>query len=206
MYKIAISGRANTGKNTLSKMIVKELRTRARADARKNGHVPITLSVKYLAFADPIKEMVKIMFPDTPNTFLYGASEFRKQVISGAFKEGKPLTIRQLLQDLGTGVGRAYDDQIWLKNFDHRVSHAKSDIVIVTDVRFRNEFDHLKKQGFYQIRLYRNTGEPVMEHASETNQVSIADSEFDYVLHNDNPLKTLRKEVSENIIPQIRRS
>src|SRR5579885_490751 len=194
MYKIAISGRANTGKNTLSKIIVKQLRARAHPRTR------MKMSVKYMAFADPIKEMALIMFPQVPRKFFYGSSEFRKEIIPGAFKEGKPLTVRQLLQDLGTGVGREYNPTIWLENFDARLQSAKQKIVIVTDVRFRNEFEHLKKLGFYQIRLYRETGEPVMDHASETNQVTIRDDEFDYVIHNDKTLKDLQKEVAQNIV------
>jgi len=179
-------------------MIVTHLRARAYTDGREE------FRVKYMAFADPIKEMAKIMFPYINDEHLYGTSELRKQAVPGAFKEGKPLTVRQLLQDLGTGVGRVYDNEVWLKNFDHRVATANVDIVIVTDVRFRNEFDHLKERGFYQIRLYRNTGEPVMEHASETNQVSIWDSEFDYVLHNDGSLQDLNKEVLDNILPSLK--
>lgn len=205
MYKIAISGRANTGKNTLSKIIVAQLRVRARAWARKRHYVPHTLTVKYMAYADPIKEMLQIMFPKLPKGHLYGPSELRKQVIPGAFKEGKPVTIRQALQDLGTGFGRGYDDRIWLKNFDHRLSRAKADIVIVTDVRFRNEFEQLKSKGFYQVRLYRDTGEPVMDHISETNQTTIQDDEFNYVVHNDKTLLELKEEVSSNIVPYLRK-
>lgn len=196
MYKIAITGKANTGKNTLSRMLVKQLRLHT-----KQPH----MSAKYLAFADPIKEMIRDMYPSLPKKFLYGSSKYRNEIIPGAFKNGVPLTVRQLLIDLGTEVGRAYNPIVWLDNFDFRFNlNRYHQIVVVTDVRFRNEFEHLRKQGFYQIRLYRNTTAPGSTHVSETNQDSINDNEFDYVLHNDYSLKDLRVEVANHIIPGLR--
>lgn len=197
MYKIAISGKANTGKNTLSKMIVKMLR--APSDRY--------LSVKYLAFADPIKEMILTMYPTLPRKFLYGSSQFRNEIIPGAFKDGKPLTVRQLLLDLGTEVGRGYKETVWLDNFDYRFQahqNNRTKIVVVTDTRFRNEFEHLQSKGFYQIRLYRDTGSPTINHRSESDQYTIKDDEFDYVVHNNRSLKDLKKEVSEKIIPFLK--
>lgn len=194
MYKIAITGKANTGKDTLSKMITKELRA-------INSKYMVA---HYLAFADPIKEMIRIMFPKTPRKFLYGSSKYRNEIIPGAFKDGEPLTIRQLLIDIGTDMGRALKETVWLDNFDHRFAKIPySKLTIVTDVRFRNEFDHLKKQNFYQIRLYRQTDQPGINHISETNQNFIKDNEFDYVLHNNGTLKDLKSEVAK-IVSQLK--
>lgn len=199
MYKIAISGKANTGKNTLSKMLVKQLRISSSIPRNKGQ-----LSVKYMAFADPIKEMIETMFPELPRKFLYGSSKYRNEIIPGAFKDGQPLTVRQLLLDLGTGVGRGYKGTVWLDNFDHRFAKVYQKIVVVTDVRFRNEFEHLKNNGFYQIRLYRETGQPTIKHTSETDQNTIADNEFDYVIHNDKTLDDLKREVIDNILPNLK--
>lgn len=200
MYKIAICGKANSGKNTVSKFIVKEL----RRQPKDKPH----LSCKYIAFADPIKAMIRLMFPSLPEKYLTGSSSYRSSIISNAFKNGQPLTVRQLLTDLGTEVGRSYNQTIWLDAFDNAFEKAKAndyDIVIVTDVRFRNEFDHLKKLGFYQIRLLR--GEPELSvktgHSSETEQDTIKDDEFDYILHNNSTLKDLKKEVT-NIVNQFK--
>jgi hypothetical protein len=186
MYKIAICGKANTGKNTVSKLIVDE--PRLKLD-----------SYKLIAFADPIKEIAKLMFPEIKRKWLYGSSKYRAQAIPNAFKDGNPLTIRQLLIDLGTGVGRAYRETTWLDAFDYTFEKSKKnniDIVIVTDVRFRNEFDHLKKMGFFQIRLLRDAHLKI-NHSSETNQDSIHDQEFDYVLSNNGTLDDLKLEVTK---------
>lgn len=195
MYKIAICGKANTGKNTVSKYIIKELRNKYKGKK--------TISHEYIAFADPIKAMIRLMFPTLPEKYLTGSSQYRAEAIPGAFKEGKPLTVRQLLIDLGTGVGRTYKESIWLDAFDHTFERAqRKSVVIVTDVRFRNEFDHLKNQGFYQIRLLRDS-HTVINHSSETNQDSIRDEEFDYVLHNNGTLKDLKSEVLK-IVSQLK--
>ncbi len=195
MYKIAICGKANTGKNTVSKLILRELRNKFRGKK--------TLSHEYIAFADPIKAMIRLMFPTLPEKYLTGSSSNRAEIIPGAFKEGVPLTVRQLLIDLGTGVGRSYKESIWLDAFDHTFEKMqRKSVVIVTDVRFPNEFDHLKRLGFYQLRLLRDS-HTVINHASETKQDSIPDEDFDYVLNNNGTLKDLKGEVITKIIPNL---
>jgi hypothetical protein len=205
MYRIAISGRANSGKNTLAKLISTELDCLIHLDR---------WDCKILAFADPLKDMAMLMLPKTKKEYWFGPSHLREEVIPNYFKDGKPLTYRQVLFDIGTQLGRGYNDNCWLHNFDARYEQLfehimrttdwkPPDLVVVSDVRFRNEFDHLKQKGFYQIRLYRETGQPIINHISETNQVSIQDSEFDYVLHNNQSLADLEKEVRTKIIPQL---
>jgi hypothetical protein len=204
MYKIAITGKANTGKNTLANLLYHEC---FEKDRDKLGGLGLqAYSGKFMAFADPIKEIVMTMFPRASKECLYGPSHLRAEAIPGAFKDGKPLTYRQALIDIGTEVGRKYSDTVWLENFDHRFDKLKTslNIVVVTDVRFRNEFDHLKEKGFFQIRLYRDTGAPEIQHISETGQSSIRDDEFDYVLFNTKSLDELKEEVKSKIIPMIK--
>jgi hypothetical protein len=197
MYKIGITGKANTGKNTVSNLITEEL----------NKDIQNYSLIRNIAFADPIKEMARQMFPILPKEYLYGSSENRAKEIPGAFKDGQPLTIRQLLIDLGTGVGREYKENLWLDVFDHTFKKAvykKRQAVIVTDCRFRNEFDHLKKLGFFQIRLLRESHTKI-NHSSETNQDSIKDEEFDAVIHNNGSLDELIYKIKQ-IIPKIKSS
>lgn len=192
-------GKANTGKNTLARMIVSKL----KEDKNLLGKL-----VGYFAFADPIKRMIREMFPQLPKKFLYGSSQFRNEIIPNAFKDNKPLTIRQLLIDLGSEVGRKYCNTVWLDNFDHEFikfsSKRSAKIAVVTDVRFRNEFDHLKNKGFYMIRLYRDTKISNINHISETGQNDIKDEEFDMVLYNNKSLADLKKTVLEDIIPNLK--
>ena len=139
MYRIALVGKANSGKYTTSTLILNNL---------EGG--------KTIAFADPIKEIIKIMFPHVKKKHLYGSSKFRNTIIDRAKdKDGNPLTIRQALIEIGTGLGRGMNEKVWLDVFDDRFSkliNKKTNAVIVSDCRFRNEFDHLRNKGFFIIK------------------------------------------------------
>lgn len=201
MIKIAITGKANSGKNTVGKLLNKGiyLKEQGVEGSYSGWHC------KCIAFADPIKEMIRTAYPEIPRKWLYGPSKFRAKEIPGAFKNGKPLTVRQLLIDLGNDFGRANKPDIWLRNFDRRfeklIKKGNVPIVIVTDCRFRNEFDHLKSLGFYQIRLLRDAHAKIND-VSETNQDGIADHEFNYVIHNNSTLEALENEV-KTIVSQL---
>lgn len=182
MYKIAISGKANSGKNTLAKMIQKECK------------IPFEM----VAFADPIKKIAKIMFPNIDNKHLFGSSKYRNSIISDALDENKnPLTVRQLLKDIGTKLGRSYKDTIWLDRFDETCAEFDpSQSIILMDCRFLNEFNHLKNKNYYLIRIKRDN-DIVDTHVSESAQDAILDSQFDYVIDNNGSKKDLLNEVKK---------
>jgi hypothetical protein len=54
------------------------------------------------------------------------------------------------------------------------------------------------------VRLYRDTGQPLIQHISETGQDAIIDSEFDHVIINNYGLKDLKAEVYQRILPYLR--
>lgn len=187
MYKIAISGKANSGKSTVGELLFKELK------GNENWKPNL------VAFADPIKEIVMKMFPIIPEEHLFGPSEFRNNVVPNAFKNGNPLTIRTLLHDIGTELGRSYNKNIWLDVFDFTFNNLKNKnapIIIVSDVRFLNEFNHLKNLNFTKIRVVRKE-QLTLNHSSETDQESISDNEFDYVIHNDFSMDELKLKIKK---------
>ena len=115
MFKIAISGKASSGKNTIANLILETL---------NNDYAATYYDT--IAFADPIKEIIMIMFPHLKKKHLYGSSKFRNTIIKEAVdKNGNLLTIRQALIDIGTGLGRGMNDSIWLDVFDHRFGKLK---------------------------------------------------------------------------------
>ena len=192
MYKIAISGKVNSGKSTVSDLFFSVFLDRM---------IHMNDSVQQAALADPIKEMIMIMFPRTNREILYGPSKNRSEVIPGAYKDGQPLTYRKLLQDLGTEVGRGYKSDIWLDVMDHKTEVANREgvgLFIVTDVRFRNEFDHLKSAGYFMVRVTRDS-QLSLDHTSETEQETISNIEFDAIIKNDGTLEQLRDKVSDAI-------
>lgn len=114
------------------------------------------------------------------------------------------LTPRLVLQLLGTEGGRdVIHPNIWvnatlgdLKETDH---------VIVTDVRFPNEVEGIKRKGGKVVKIIRPSVVSTSTHPSETSLNNYTD--WDYVIVNDGTLDDLEKKVLEmlikfDIIPQ----
>jgi hypothetical protein len=181
MIKVAISGQARTGKNTLAEAIIDNI----------DGDFT---EFKIVAVADPIKNMVMEMVPGAERECLWGESELRSKLMPGNLKdlEGKPLTYRRALMDIGS-LGRKYHPDIWLNALVQDAAKNKSlRAYIVSDVRFPNEINYLKEHGFYMVRLKR-LNVPQIDDASETAQLAIPDSFFDDLIENDGPLSELNR-------------
>lgn len=187
MYKIAISGKAKSGKDTLSKIIKQEF-CKNNTDIR----------CQYIAFADPIKQMIRLMFPNVPEKHLTGPSQYRSEIIDGAFKDGNPLTVRQLLIDIGM-AGRTYKADIWLDAFDVTLKKAEKrnkNLIIASDLRFLNEWEYLNNLRFTTIRLLRNSHLQLND-VSETSQDLIKNENFNFIIENNKKLQDLRTQVAE---------
>ena len=193
MINISISGKANSGKNTLAKLLIKEIKKQFSNTRYMKNKV---LSYQFLAFADPIKDMAQIAFPIIPKKWLYGPSELRNMIVPDAIKNKRTVSVRQVLMDLGNDFGRAYNPNIWIDNFDYRlkIANKKRDVIIATDCRFRLEFDYLKFNRFFQIRILRDQNDTIND-VSETDQNNISDSEFNFVIDNSKTKKHLQNQV-----------
>jgi len=194
MYKIALVGQAGSGKDTAASLIEEEL----------NKHHQFGLKSASFAFADPIKEIIKLMFPKVKRKHLYGPSKFRSTIIEGAIDaEGNPLTIRRALLDIGTKVGRGYDNNCWVNNMKDRIDDAikkKCHAVLITDCRFTEESIWLKDNGFLLVNIMREDG-PKIDHISETDQKNITG--YDFVIDNRGALDDLKRIVKKHLIPLI---
>jgi len=111
-----------------------------------------------------------------------------------------PGKYRELLQVIGTEVGRAYDSDIWIKKFEsYLVSLPKNAKVVCTDVRFENEVKYLRSRGFLVFEVTRPdrpSAGGIVGHSSETSLDNYG--HFDGTIINDrtiedayNTLKTL---------------
>lgn len=169
--KIAISGKARSGKNTLAEQIIEILEQ----------------DCKTFAFADPVKEIVMIMFPTSNPEHLWGPSEFRSTLLPGT-----EFSYRDLLLELGA-LGRRYCQNAWINAtmsivdkylFDHNNA-------IISDVRFLNELQAVKENGFYTIRIIRPENSYNIDDISEKDLDDVPDGEFDFVLVNDGSLEEL---------------
>lgn len=182
-FKLAISGKARSGKNTIASMFIQHLKREGSGD-------------KVVAIADPMKNIVKTMFPEALDDCLFGPSELRSNIIDKKYKDlkGNLLTYRQALIDLGA-LGRKYNGDIWLNCLVADADRSKLiGTYIVSDVRFLNEFNYLKNAGFTMIRILRNDSAKI-DDPSELEQDLIPNSDFHYILHNDDSLDSLNEEV-----------
>lgn len=181
MIKIAISGKANTGKDTVARLLIRNF-----ADVGYHDSY-----IQQLAFADPIKEIVKIIFPQSDTRCLYGSSKYRNELISGT-----NLTYRQPLLDIGSFL-KMYGDDIWINILDYKIKELEGlnkKIVIVTDARYEKEIDYLKRNHFYMIRTNRNVKNNI-DHESESSQNKISDLLFDVLLNNNGTLDQLSTDI-----------
>lgn len=158
-----------------------------------------------LAFADPLKQAAATLFGIPEDSFyeedlkevadpFWGVSprqiaqffgtEMVRQNVGRLIPElGENFWIRRLIQTLnGTGDSVAYD---------------ADDVVIITDVRFQNEYDWIISQGGIIIHLTRPGADGtvgISGHASESG-ISFIDPDHTYLIVNNGTLEELYEEV-----------
>lgn len=171
---IGLAGAAGAGKDTVAQFIsVNELRCHA------------ILWQRY-AFASPIKEACKRIF----NWDGRHENGELKEVVDPFFG----VSPRVAYQTLGTEWGRnIINEDIWLlvaEKFTQNHEH-----VMITDVRFPNEVQWLRKQGGKVLFVHRETSSVGVEgHASEQGvEPYLIDS--DYILHNTGSIADLYSKI-----------
>jgi len=124
------------------------------------------------------------------------------------FYEDKTDITRALLQIYGTDIARKrFDDEFWVKRMAERINNDnKSDVIIVTDVRFPNELEgihnYIKTRRIIPIRIERNIDRHniAKEHESE---IALDDYKFfEYVVDNNGTLENL-KDSSKTMVDEI---
>lgn len=93
-----------------------------------------------------------------------------KWEVSDLFKEKPPL-MRVLLQEYGTEVRRGDRDDYWVHQWLSGLSN--NGVVLVDDVRFKNEAEAVKSRGGILIRLVRKDMVNLDTHKSEVEQDGI---------------------------------
>ncbi len=103
-------------------------------------------------------------------------------------------TPRQLLQEVGTDVLRAYDPNIWVHCLPYLVKAAIT--TIIDDVRFPNEVKAIQAAGGVVIYIKRSSLESTDVHASE-NAITSADC-GPYIV-NDTTIQALRQDTLDMV-------
>ena len=109
--------------------------------------------------------------------------------------ENKTEITRRILQLYGTEIFRKrIDDNYWINQTKERVLNSKADFIIITDVRFPNEIEHMHSNEYelITVRVERNnvSDNPVNEHDSEKALDNY--NEFCYFVNNSGTLQELK--------------
>ena len=99
---------------------------------------------------------------------------------------------RNFLQFVVTEWGRNRDEDIWIKLLLKNLKNNEKDNIFLSDMRYENEFELLKKEGWICVKIIRtnvnknkrkNGGN--INHTSETSLENIPNTEWDYIITNN---------------------
>ena len=211
MNTIGLLGNIGSGKNTVAQYLATK------------GCIPTS-------FAGPLKDLCASIF-GWERSLLEGETEESRQ-----FRESVDLywskqlsipefTPRLALQLIGTDVMRNhFHENIWINSLEYRVKklHHKNECVVISDCRFRNEVDLIKKVGgtiilvqraekpeWFEIALRANQGDAVAKHIMNRDFKDVHSSEWDWIgseidftINNDGTLEELYASI-DNIIDKL---
>lgn len=180
---IGIIGKKRVGKDTISDYLVNNYNF-----------------TKY-GFGDPVKQISQIMFDfsdDQINTDL-------KEEIDNRWN----VTPREIFQTIGTEFAREYihlklpnlkvnKGNFWIAKFNiwynDMLKKNKDFKVVISDVRFNNEYDFLKQLGCIFIKVTRNNNFND-EHKSENELNFLQETDINYLINNNENILELYKKV-----------
>jgi energy-coupling factor transporter ATP-binding protein EcfA2 len=190
---LGVSGKLGSGKDTFAELIAKQLPNIVERHALADNlrliteiitGVKMTLTHKK---GEPFCNEVYNYTQDQKNIFL---PQYNR-------------TIGECLQQIGTDLFRdSFDSDIWVKSFFNEELYQKLEfgrIIVIPDVRFKNEAVYILDQGGYLIRL---EGDPLdvrknttrnLNHPSETNLDDYTN--FSSIIYNDKGIKELNEKV-----------
>lgn len=170
MKLIGLTGKARSGKDTVAKILW------------------TNLGFTRLAFADPVKLAAQKMFGLTEQQTW---SDELKEVVIPHWN----MTPRQMFQRLGTEAGRdVFGPDLWIKRL--AISYSllcHTDDIVISDVRFDEEAESIRKAGGVIIQVVRGDGLSGEEAGHRSEQgLSLPP---DYIIFNDDSLEVLAANV-----------
>lgn len=202
---IGISGKMGSGKDEVGQ-IIQSLATPEGTYTRQEAEALPFYTIRKFAFK--VKEVASILTNIDVQKF--EEHSFKKEPLGESWEfDGHTLTGRELLQKIGTEMGRSIHPNAWVNALFseyvkdlRRIYNSEGGTTIaegypnwiITDVRFVNEAKAIKDRGGIVIRVNRPSV-VIDQHPSE---ISLDDYEgFDYVIENDGSLKDLDLKVAK---------
>ena len=190
---IGISGKAQSGKDTVCKMIAYTVwyynysqRLEPFGIDHYNSHQYSIWGVDYWhkSFADKLKQCLSDILSVRIDKF--EDNEFKKSEV-----EWLGITVRELLQKFGTAIRNEVCDDFWVKAC--LKDYEKGDNWLISDTRFKSEAKGIKDLEGIIVRVNRE-GAGAGNHISE---VDLDDYQFDYVIDNNGSMEDLLLKVKE---------
>lgn len=192
---VAFMGYSGSGKDTAAEVLISEY------------------NFKRLTFATPLKDVVSAVFK-WPRSLLEGKGKKSRQWrdTEDAFwteKLGFRVTPRIALEKIGTDLFRnQFNSSIWTLSLEKEIYNCNKDIVI-TDVRFIEEYNLLKGLGAVFISVYpnelpswHNTALSIANGNEQESALDIHVSQYkwlsfdsDHIIKNNSTIKDLHIEV-----------
>lgn len=143
--------------------------------------------VKHYAFASPFKEMAVDLF-GLNKDHVYGSNEDKNNLTDYSWedmpfktKQKGLMTVREFLQALGSEIFRKIYEDIWVDKAVADMNIESPEVATVSDVRYKNEFNGIKKAGGKVILL--TGGVDGDKHSSENDLEGL---EFDAIIDTAN--------------------
>lgn len=185
---IGFAGRMKAGKDTAARYAADKI-------LQWKGS---NFGIRQLAFAKPLKD-IAMVYMGLNKHHCYD------QEGKAEFNEFWGMTNREILQKLGDGMRREVHPDFWTKLIERKLHDCieEGEMFILTDVRYPNEAELIRKYGGIIIQLNRqciNPPEGTVDHPSERP----LDSQYvDFSIDNDFSLEELRDNVN-SIIQQCK--
>jgi dephospho-CoA kinase len=180
MQIIGVCGYIGSGKDTLADILIKE-----------RGYIK-------LSFASALKDAVSAIFGWDRNMLEGATSESRllREQVDEWWSQRlniPALTPRWILQNLGTDILRdKFHPDIWLASLERKIIGLSKNNIVITDCRFDNEYQVLKRLGAKIVRIDRHCTISSINHSSENSWQNFA---FDFIIENNSTLDDLREKV-----------
>lgn len=182
---LAFAGRKQSGKDTLGR----------EASLRLRGS-------RIYYFAGLLKSVCNDVF-GTDGILLYGDDAAKNTLTDVRRIDGTgPLTVRQLLQYLGTEVFRAMKPGVWSDALMRLIAAERPDYAIIADCRFPDEVAAVQAAGGRVIRLTRGMDADAHESERALDPDRFDWSRFDAVIANANMNKAEQRAELLTILKQ----
>jgi len=170
---IAISGKKGSGKSTIGEIF------------RNNGYI-------LDSFANSVKDICTILFNYDRNKLEGITEEDRKWRENTNNKYN--ITPREAMILVGTEFGRKMiNENIWIDTLFNRYDKNDNKKLVITDLRFPNEYEEIKKRGGIIIRINRYNN----KNLHYETECLLDEYKFDYIIDNNGTIDELKDKINK---------